>query len=104
MANDVEPVTVKGVELAVTTSEESRAATIERVWLDEVRPRAGHTVPLKVLTRSYRGAENISHHPDRDSRQRLRPAHGDGDRRPAVEPDRAARAAPQRPAAERRRR
>jgi hypothetical protein len=60
LANDVEPVTLKGVELAVTTSEESRSATIERVWLDEVRPRAGRTVPLKVLTRTYRGAEKIS--------------------------------------------
>jgi hypothetical protein len=60
LANDVEPVTLKGVELAVTTSEESRSATIERVWLDEVRPRAGRTVPLKVLTRNYRGAEKIS--------------------------------------------
>jgi hypothetical protein len=60
LANDVEPVTLKGVELAVTTSEESRSATIERVWLDEVRPRPGRTVPLKVLTRNYRGAEKIS--------------------------------------------
>ncbi|HYT75348.1 MAG TPA: SpoIVB peptidase S55 domain-containing protein [Vicinamibacterales bacterium] len=60
LANDIEPVTVKGVELSVTTSEQSRAATIERVWLDEVHPRAGRTVPLKVLTRSYRGAEKIS--------------------------------------------
>ncbi len=60
MANDREPVTLKGVELSITTSEESRAATIERVWLDEVRPRAGKTVPLKVMTRSYRGAEKIS--------------------------------------------
>ena len=60
LANDVEPVTVKGVALAVSTSEESRSATIERVWLDEVRPRAGRTVPLKVLTRNYRGAEKIS--------------------------------------------
>jgi hypothetical protein len=60
LANDVERVTLKGVELAVTTSEESRSATIERVWLDEVRPRAGRTVPLKVLTRNYRGAEKIS--------------------------------------------
>jgi hypothetical protein len=60
LANDVEPVTVKGVELAIATSEESRSATIERVWLDEVHPRAGRTVPLKVLTRSYRGAEKIS--------------------------------------------
>jgi hypothetical protein len=60
LANDVEKVTLKGVELAITTSEEPRSATIERVWLDDVRPRAGRTVPLKVLTRSYRGAEKIS--------------------------------------------
>jgi hypothetical protein len=60
LGNDVEPVTLKSVDLTLTTSEESRSATIERVWLDEVRPRAGHTVPLKVLTRNYRGAETIS--------------------------------------------
>jgi hypothetical protein len=60
LANDVERVTLKGVELAVATAEESRSATIERVWLDEVRPRAGRTLPLKVLTRNYRGAEKIS--------------------------------------------
>jgi hypothetical protein len=60
LGNDVEKVTVKGVELSVTSSEEPRSATIERVWLDEVHPRAGRTVPLKVLTRSYRGAEKIS--------------------------------------------
>lgn len=60
LANDLEPVTLKGVELTITTAEESRSATIERVWLDDVRPRAGRTVPLKVLTRSYRGAERIS--------------------------------------------
>jgi len=60
LANDLEPVTLKGVELSITTAEESRSATIERVWLDDVRPRAGRTVPLKVLTRSYRGAEKIS--------------------------------------------
>jgi hypothetical protein len=34
--------------------------TIERIWLDEIKPRAGRTVPLKVLTRSYRGDERIS--------------------------------------------
>jgi hypothetical protein len=60
LGNDVEPVTLKSVELSLTTSEESRSATIERVWLDDVRPRAGRTVPLKVLTRNYRGAETIS--------------------------------------------
>jgi len=60
LGNDVEPVTLKSVDLSLTTSEESRSATIERVWLDEVRPRAGRTVSLKVLTRNYRGAEKIS--------------------------------------------
>jgi hypothetical protein len=60
LANDLESVSLTSVDLTITTAEESRAATIERVWLDDVRPRAGKTVPLKVLTRSYRGAEKIS--------------------------------------------
>ena len=61
LANDVEQVTLKGVELVDhERPRKPRSATIERVWLDEVRPRAGRTVPLKVLTRSYRGAEKIS--------------------------------------------
>jgi len=60
LGNDLEPVAVRSVDLTIASSEESRSATIERVWLDEVRPRAGRTVPLKVLTRNYRGAEKIS--------------------------------------------
>jgi hypothetical protein len=60
LANDLESVALEGVDLTITTAEEPRSATIERVWLDEVHPRAGQTVPLKVLTRSYRGAEKIS--------------------------------------------
>jgi hypothetical protein len=60
LSNDIEPVNVKSVDLSIQTSEDSRTSSIERVWLDEVRPRPGRTVPLKVLTRSYRGAEKIS--------------------------------------------
>jgi hypothetical protein len=60
LGNDLENITVKGVDITVTSSEDSRSATIERVWLDDVRPRAGRTVPLKVLTRNYRGSEKIS--------------------------------------------
>ena len=60
LANDVAPVTLDGLDIKVTTAETPRSATIERVWLDEVRPRAGRTIPLKVLTRSYRGDEKIS--------------------------------------------
>ena len=32
---------------------------LERVWLDDPRPRAGRTVPLKVLFRTYRGDEVV---------------------------------------------
>lgn len=60
LANDREPITVAGMDVTVESSETSRSTTIERVWLDEVRPRAGRTVPLKILTRSYRGEEKIS--------------------------------------------
>lgn len=60
LANDLEPITVEGLDIAVTTSEVPRNVTIERVWLDDIRPRAGRTTPLKILTRSYRGEETIS--------------------------------------------
>jgi hypothetical protein len=60
LGNDREPVTVNGLDVSIEASEKPRSVTIERVWLDEVRPRAGRTVPLKVLTRSYRGEEKIS--------------------------------------------
>ena len=60
LGNDVEPITIDGLDINVTTAETPQSATIERVWLDEVRPRPGRTIPLKVLTRSYRGEETIS--------------------------------------------
>jgi hypothetical protein len=60
LANDLEPVNLTSLDLRIDASEEARRATIERIWIDEVRPRPGQTVPLKVLTRTYRGAETIS--------------------------------------------
>ena len=60
LANDLERISLEGLDIAITSAEEPRSATIERVWLDDVRPRAGRTIPLKVLTRSYRGEETIS--------------------------------------------
>jgi hypothetical protein len=41
------------------STEEPRTAMLERVWLDDPRPRAGRTVPLKVLFRTYRGEEVV---------------------------------------------
>jgi hypothetical protein len=57
LKNDFEPVEIDGLDLAITSLEEPRTATIERVWLDTVDVRPGRTVPLKVMLRSYRGEE-----------------------------------------------
>jgi hypothetical protein len=57
LKNDFEPVEIDSLDITISSSEEPRTATIERVWLDTVTVRPGRTVPLKVLIRSYRGDE-----------------------------------------------
>ena len=47
MGNDYEKVDVDGLDLTIATTEEPKTATLERVWLDDPRPRAGRTVPLE---------------------------------------------------------
>jgi hypothetical protein len=59
LGNDFEPVEIQAVDLTIQSTEQPRTATIERVWLDGVRARAGKTVPLKVLMRTYRGEEVV---------------------------------------------
>jgi hypothetical protein len=60
LTNDIEPVALEALDVTVTTAEAPRTASIERVWLDDIRPRPGRRVSLKVLTRSYRGEEKIT--------------------------------------------
>jgi hypothetical protein len=60
LGNNIAEVAVEGLDVTVNASETPRTVSIERVWLDDIRPRAGRTVSLKVLTRSYRGEEKIS--------------------------------------------
>jgi hypothetical protein len=55
--NDDEAVEIERLDLTMKTSEEPRTATLQRVWIDDPRPRAGRTVPLKVLLRTYRGED-----------------------------------------------
>jgi len=57
MGNDYEKVDLEGIDATIRTAEEPRTATLERVWVDDPRPRAGRSVPLKVLLRTYRGEE-----------------------------------------------
>ena len=59
MSNEYEKVDLERLDLTITSSEEAKTATLERVWIDDPRPRPGHTVPLKVLLRTYRGEEYL---------------------------------------------
>jgi len=59
LGNDYEKVDIEGIEITIGTTEAPRTATLERVWLDDPRPRAGRDTPLKVLYRTYRGEEVV---------------------------------------------
>jgi hypothetical protein len=59
LGNDLQTVEISSLDLTITTTEESKTATLERAWIDDPRPRAGRTVPLKVLLRTYRGDEEV---------------------------------------------
>ena len=56
LATDRGNVKVTGITLDVIARETTETATIERAWIDAVRPRAGDTVPLHVQVRHFRGA------------------------------------------------
>ena len=57
--NDYEAVDMLGLDISVKSTEDPRTATLERVWLDDAKPRPGRTVPVKVLLRSYRGDDIV---------------------------------------------
>jgi hypothetical protein len=59
LGNEYEKVDLEGVDITIGTTEEPKTATLERVWLDDPRPRAGKSVPLKVLFRTYRGDDIV---------------------------------------------
>ena len=57
LRNSFEGVEFEGLNLEVEASEQPRSATLERAWIDGTRVKAGTTVDLKVLLRTYRGEE-----------------------------------------------
>jgi hypothetical protein len=57
LRNAFEDVEIEAVTLEIESTEQPRLATLERAWIDSVRPKRGATVPLKVLLRTYRGEE-----------------------------------------------
>ena len=59
LLTDDQPVQIEGLTLTIASAEEPRTATLERVWIDAPRARAGRVVPLKMLLRTYRGDEIV---------------------------------------------
>jgi hypothetical protein len=59
LGNKLAPVEIEGVRLTIRSAEKPLTATLERVWLDQPRPKPGETVTVRMLTRSYRGDETI---------------------------------------------
>ena len=59
VGSDYESVDIERIDVTIESTEAERTATIERIWIDDTRPRAGRTVPLKVLLRPYRGEDVI---------------------------------------------
>ena len=60
MRNAFEDVEIEKVEIEIDASERPRSATLERVWVDRPRIRAGMTIDVKTLLRTYRGDEVVS--------------------------------------------
>jgi len=57
LRNAFEAVQFEALNLEIEASETPRSATIERVWIDGTKAKAGTSVDLRILLRSYRGEE-----------------------------------------------
>jgi hypothetical protein len=57
LRNAFEDVQLERLDLEIDASEQPRSATLERVWIDGSKPKAGASVDLKMLLRTYRGEE-----------------------------------------------
>jgi hypothetical protein len=55
--NGFERVTVDGIDMSITAHDDVRLAALDRVWIDDPRPRAGRTVPVRIAARTRRGEE-----------------------------------------------
>ena len=59
-SNSFAPVTIENISIEISSSEESKTSTLERVWIDSDRIYAGAAVPLRVATRSSNGSLSVA--------------------------------------------
>jgi hypothetical protein len=59
LTNQFRTVVPERLDLEVRTAEVQSGTTIERVWLDTIRPRFGETHQLQVQLQDYRGAKRV---------------------------------------------
>ena len=59
MANEFRTATAERLDLTVHVSEQQAVTTIERAWLDTVRPELGGSYQLQVQLQDYRGARRV---------------------------------------------
>jgi hypothetical protein len=57
LRNAFEDLQFEGLNLEIEASETPRSATLERVWIDGTKAKAGSPVDLRILMRTYRGEE-----------------------------------------------
>lgn len=55
--NEFEPLTIAKLDVSITAHDQIRTVTLNRVWLDNPRPRPGQTLALHLAFRNYRGDE-----------------------------------------------
>ncbi len=55
--NGFETVTVDGIDMSITAHDDVRLATLDRVWIDDPRPRAGRAIPVRIAAQTRRGEE-----------------------------------------------
>lgn len=55
--NGFEPVQVERLEFEITAYDDVRSAQLERVWLDDPRPRPGQQVPVRIAVRTRQGEQ-----------------------------------------------
>ena len=60
LSNVFEPIELERIDITITSYEEPRVATLQRVWIDAHRPRAGETVPVKIASRTAAGDDVLN--------------------------------------------